>query len=209
MCWQELDRQKLKVDGGPLPASSALRRPPAAGWNEYALIHSVSTHAVQYAHSRNHASIQPPTLWCSQTWTQIQVKIHTPRPHAASVTHKVQCQQHNLRLSSPIVLPSTFLSPSFCYRLFHLSLFSTSSRSHYLCSLGTSVVQRQYGFFYYQVIHCVLCRQVKEFSATGLCTVSDLMHTRILQTCFHLPPSALCIPLHSPLAVEQGCGLEL
>lgn len=112
-------------------------------------------------------------------------------------------------VSSPIVLPSTFLSPSFCYRLFHLSLFSTSSRSHYLCSLGTSVVQRQYGFFYYQVIHCVLCRQVKEFSATGLCMVSDLMHTRILQTCFHLPPPALCIPLHSSLAVKQGCGLEL
>lgn len=121
------------MDCGPLPASSGLGRPPAAGWNTYALIHSMSTRArrnVQYAQSHNHTRIQSlahplsgsdymqmdqgkyshATGTCTQTG-QLELSI---RPNVSNTSSG--CPFSSLR-----VLPAAFVSPSPCNRLFHYS----------------------------------------------------------------------------------------
>lgn len=109
-----------------------------------------------------------------------------------SATHP-QAVPFSPYMSSPVIFPlhsSHFLFWCMLFHIFSLHQLSLSL-SDSLCSLGTSVVQRQYASLHSQVIHCVLGRQVKEYSTFGLClTECALAFSTLLFSCHLLLPAS-------------------
>lgn len=151
---------------------------------------------------------------------QMDQSIHMLQAHARrqvrhmqlelSIRPNVSNTSSGCPFSSLRVLPAAFVSPSSCNRLFHYS--STNSLPHPLCSLGTSVVQRQYASPHSQVIQCVLYRQLKTFSAIGLCVwlnVYECSPRLFSPATFSSLYSITLTACFSLLAAKHECGQEL